>query len=145
MEYSTRSGDDSRPILLTKVPVAGRKEILSQFDLMENGGGQLAAEKMLARLRRRYWWPTMTTDNERKVQWCLSRSVHMKAMKMKWTESLAPFDTGVAVDILGPVTKATSTRAEHVLVLTNRFTMYTIAVALVATDFAEVAREMVEN
>ena len=46
--------DDSRPILLTIVPMAGRKEILSQFDLMETGGEQLAAEKMLARLRRRY-------------------------------------------------------------------------------------------
>ena len=36
--------DDSRSILLTIVPVAGRKEILSQFDLMETGGGQLAAD-----------------------------------------------------------------------------------------------------
>ena len=34
--------------LLTIVPVAGQKEIRSQFDLMEFGGGQLAAEKMLA-------------------------------------------------------------------------------------------------
>ena len=47
--------DGSSPTLLTIVPVAGRKEILSQFDLMETGGEQLAAEKMLARTRRRYW------------------------------------------------------------------------------------------
>ena len=140
--------DDSRPILLTILPVAGWKEILSQFDLMENGGGQLAAEKMLARLRRRYWWPTMRTDFERKVQWCLSRSVHMTEIKTKRAEGLAPFDPGIrfsAVDILGPVTKATSTRAKQVLVSTDLFTMSMVAVPLVSTDFANVAREIVEN
>ena len=29
--------DHSRPILLTKVPVEGRKELLSQFDFLETG------------------------------------------------------------------------------------------------------------
>ena len=38
---------------MTIVPLAGLKEIFGQFDLMETGGGQLAAEKMLAGLRRR--------------------------------------------------------------------------------------------
>ena len=47
--------DDSRPTLLTIVLVARPKEILSQFNLMETGGGQLAAENILVRLRRRYW------------------------------------------------------------------------------------------
>ena len=42
--------DGSRPTFLTIVPVAGRRETLRQFDFMETGGGQLAAEKMLARL-----------------------------------------------------------------------------------------------
>ena len=55
---------------------AGRKENLRLFDLMETGGGQHAAEKMLARIRRIYWWPTLRTDIERKVQWCLSRAVN---------------------------------------------------------------------
>ena len=128
------------PILLTIIPVAGRKEILSQFNLMETGGGQLAVEKMLTRLRRKYWWPTMKTDIERKVQWCQSRSVHMKEMKMKRAEGLAPVDPGirfraVAVDILGPVTMATSSRAKHVLVFTELFTMYTNTVPLVSTKF----------
>ena len=42
--------DGSRPTLLTTVPVAGRRKTLGQFDLIETGGGQLAAEKLLARL-----------------------------------------------------------------------------------------------
>ena len=60
--------DGSRPNLPTIVVVAGRKEFLSQLDLIGTGGEQLAAEKMLARIRRRYWWPTMITDIERNVQ-----------------------------------------------------------------------------
>ena len=59
--------DGSKPTLLTVVPAAGRKEILGQFDSMETRGGQLATEKTLAKLRQRYWWPTMRTDVERKV------------------------------------------------------------------------------
>ena len=143
--------DGSRPNLLTIIALAGRKEIFSQFDLIETGGGQLAAEKMLARLRRRYWWPTMRTDIETKVQGCLSRAVQMSEMKTtKRAQDLAPFDPGirfsaVAVDILGPVTMATSSKAKQVLVLTDLFTMYSIAVPLVTTDSADVAREIVEN
>ena len=142
-------GDGSRPTFLTIFLVAGPREILRQFDLIETGGGQLAAEKMLASLRLRYWWPAMRTDVERKVQECLSRGVQM-TMKMKRAEGLASFDPGiqfsaVGLDVLGPLTMTTSTRANHVLVMTDLFTMYTIAVPLVLTDSADVAREIVEN
>ena len=56
------------------VPVAGRKEIFSQFDLMETGGVQLAAEKTLAEIRKMFWLPKMRTDVERKANWCPSRA-----------------------------------------------------------------------
>ena len=61
----------------------------------------------------------------------------------------APFDPGirfttVAVDILGPVTM-TSSRAKHVLVLTDLFTMYAIAVSLVSTDASDVAQAIVQH
>ena len=60
-----------------------------------------------------------------------------------------PFDPGirfttVAVDILGPVTM-TSRRAKHVLVLTDLFTMYAIAVSLVSTDASDVAQAIVQH
>ena len=57
----------------------------------------------------------MRADIERKVQWCLSRAFNKSEMKTrKRAQGLAPFDPGigfstVAVDILGPVTKATIT------------------------------------
>ena len=74
----------------------------------------------------------------------------MKLTKTKRASGQAPFHPGirittVAVDIFGPVTMATSTRAKHVLVMTDHFARYTIAVPLVSTDFADVAREIVEN
>ena len=40
---------------------------------------------------------------------------------------------------------ATSTGAKHVLVMTDLFTMYAIAVLLVTMDSVDVAREIVEN
>ena len=106
--------------------MTGPKEILSQFGLTETDGGQLAAEKMLARLRQRYWWPTMSTNIERKVQWCLSRSVLLKEMKAKLAEVLTHSDPGirfsaVAVLFLGLVKMATISRAKHVLVFDRSF------------------------
>ena len=58
--------EGSEPTLLTVVPAAGRKEVLGQFDSMETRRGQLPTEKMMAKIRRRYWWPTMRTDVEKK-------------------------------------------------------------------------------
>ena len=135
------------PNLLTIVPVVGRKEILSQLDSMETGGGQPAAEKTLARIRKRLWLPTMSTDGERKVKWCLNRAHQSTEGKQKRVACQAPFDPGirfttVAVDILEPVTRATSTGLKRVLVMTDLFTMYAIAVT---TDSADVAREIVES
>ena len=67
-----------RPNLLAVVPVVRRKETLNQFDLMETGGGNLTAEKTPARIRKRFCWPTMRTDVERKANWRLSR-LHQSA------------------------------------------------------------------
>ena len=142
--------DGSRPNFLKRVLVVGRKEILNQLDLMETGGGQLAAEKTLARIRKSFWWPTIRTDVERKAIWCLNRAHQSTEEKQKRAVCQAPFDPGirfstVAVDIMGPVTRATSTGAKHVLVMTDLFTLYAIAVILVSTNSADVAREIVEN
>ena len=74
----------------------------------------------------------------------------MSELKMKQAQGLAPFDpeirfNAVPVDILGPVTMATSRRAKHVLVLTDLFTMYRVTVPLVSMDSAVVASEIVTN
>ena len=112
--------------------------------------GQLAAEKTLARIRQQFWWPTMRIDVERKTIWYLKLAHQGTKGKQKRAAGQAPFGPGirfstVAVDILGPVTMATSIGARHVLVKTDLFTMYGIAVPLVSTDSTDVAREIMQN
>ena len=141
--------DDSRPVLQTVVPIVGRKEILSQLHSSQTSGGHFAVEKTLARIRQQFWWPSMRTDVEKKVQWCLTYAARSTGGR-KRVAGLVPFKVGirfntVAADILGPVTLATRTRAKHILVITDLFTKYAVAVPLVSTDSAEVAREIVEN
>ena len=80
----------------------------------------------------------------------LSRAAQMTKKKTKRAEGIAPFDPGirfstVAVDILGLMTMATSIGAKHMLVMTDLITMYMIAVPLVSTDSADMAREILEN
>ena len=91
----------------------------------------------------------MGTDVEKKVQWCLTCAGRSTGGK-KRVAGLIPFKVGirfstVAADFLGPVTLATRTRAKHILVMTELFTKYAVAVPLVSTDSAEVAREIVEH
>ena len=86
---------------------------------------------------------------EKKVQWCLTCAARSTGGK-KRVAGLIIFQVGirfstVAADILGPVTLATRTRAKHILVMTDLFTKYAVAVSLVSTDSAEVARELVEH
>ena len=100
---------------------------------------------MLAKIRRQY-----CTDFERKVQWCLRQAAQSASGKGKRAAVQAPFDPRIrfstmAVDILGPITMVTRTRAKHVLVMTDMFTMYAIAVPLVSTDASDVAQAIVEH
>ena len=141
--------DDSQPILQTVVPAAGRREILNQLHASQTSVGHFAVEKTLARIRQRFWWPTMRTDVEKKVQWCLTCAARSTGGK-KRVAGLIPFQVGtrfstVAADILGPVTLATRTRAKHILVMTDLFTKYAVAVPLVSTDSAEVARKILKH
>ena len=70
--------------------------------------------------------------------------------KRKRAAVQAPFDHGIrfstmAVNILGPMTMATRTRAKHVLVMTDLFTMCAIAVPLVSIDASDVAQANVDH
>ena len=118
--------DNSRPVLQTVVPAAGRKEILIQLHSSQTSGGHFAVEKTLATIRQRFWWPMMRTDVEKKVQWCLTCAARSTGGKER-VGGLVPFKVGfrfntVAADILGSVTLAARTRAKHILVLTDLFT-----------------------
>ena len=92
----------------------------------------------------------MRTDVERKVQWCLNQAPQSANGKRKRAAVQAPFDPGIrfstmAVVTSGPMTMTTRTRAKHELVMTDKFTMYAIAVPLVSTDASDVAQAIVEH
>ena len=77
----------------------------------------------------------MRTDVERKAQWCSSQAAQNVSGKRERAAVQAPFDPGirfstVAVDVLGPMTMATQTKAKHVLGMTDMFTKYAIAFRL---------------
>ena len=46
--------DDSRPILQTVVPAAGRREILNQLHSSQSSGGHFAVEKTLSRIHQQF-------------------------------------------------------------------------------------------
>ena len=80
----------------------------------------------------------------------LSQAAQNVSGKRKRVAVQAPFDprirlSTVAVDILGPVTMATQTKAKHILVMTDMFTMYALAVPLVSTKASDVAQAIVEH
>ena len=110
--------EDSRPVFQRVVPIVGRREILSRLHSSQTSGGHFAIEKTLARIRQRFWWPSMRTDVEKKVQWCLTCAARSTGGR-KVVAGLVPFKEGirfntVAADILGLVTLATRTRAKHI-------------------------------
>ena len=86
--------DDSRPILQAMFPAAGRREILNQLHSSQTSGGHFAAEKTLARIRQRFWWPTMRTDVEKKVQWCRLTCAARSIGGKNRVAGLIPFDPG---------------------------------------------------
>ena len=82
--------DDLRPVLQKIVPATGRKEILNQLHSSQISGGHFAVEKTLARIRQRFWWPTMRTDVKKKIQWCLTCAARSTGGK-KRVAGLVPF------------------------------------------------------
>ena len=86
--------DDSRPVLQTVVPIVGRKEILSQLHSSLTSGGYFAVEKTLARIRQQFWWPSMRTDVEKKIQWCLTCAARSTGGR-KIVAGLVPFKVGI--------------------------------------------------
>jgi hypothetical protein len=98
---------------------------------------------MLAKLKRRYFWPGMRTDIQ---QWvlscdeCASRSgYNLKKNKMKKYRVGAPMER-VAMDVLGPLPR--STKGNHyILVIGDYFTKWIEAVCIpnqLATTVADV-------
>ena len=129
------------------VPETLQLEILE--DLHEGAaGGHLGADKTLARLQERYYWPgqyNQVRDWCRNCGTCATR----KSPVPKARAPLMPITTErplqlVATDILGPLPESTDGNV-YVLVIADYFTRYVEAYALPDQTATTVARYLVDE
>ena len=122
---------------------------MDQLHASPVSGGHFHLEKTLGRVRKRFWWPKVRFDVERKLQVCLPCAARNKGKKRRKAD-LQTFGVSirfhtVAADIMGPVTREKATGAKYVLALTDYFTKYVVTVPLVQTEAKDVAKTIVEN
>ena len=126
-----------------------RNEILYQLHDSTMSGGHYGVEKTLARIKQRFWWPSLKTSVEKHIanyDRCAARSTAGIERKAELQTFLlhGAFRT-MAADILGPVTLAKKSRARYILVMSDLFTKYAITVALEDITAATVANAIIDE
>ena len=120
-----------------------RNEIIYQLHDSPVSGGHFGVEKTLARIKQRFWWPSLRTSVERHIaicDRCAARSTAGIKRKAEWqTFSVHGACTTMAADILGTVTLARKSRARYILVMSDLFMKYAVTVALQDMTAATVA------
>ena len=112
-------------------------------------GGHFGVEKTLARIKQRFWWPSLETSVERHIanfDRCAARSTAgIKRKAELQTFSVHGAFKTLAADILGPVTLARKSRARYILVMSDLFTKYAVTVALQDMTAATVAKAIIDE
>lgn len=110
-------------------------------------GGHFNDKKTLAKVRRMYYWPRMSTHIKRYCRTC-DGCVARKTRKRKHKAPLKTFPMGtsfdrISIDIMGPLTK-TKKGNKYVVVVTDHFTKWTEAYATRNQEAATVAQPLVK-
>lgn len=127
------------------VPLALRERLLrAAHD--DAAAGHLGVEKTLARLRARYWWPTMASEARAHVLGCAAcaRFSTRGAPPTGFLVNVIagrPFEI-VGVDFVGPL-KTTANGFNYILVFVDYFTRWPEAFPVVAADAATCASMLV--
>ena len=93
--------DGAKDTLQLVVPAIHRSEILTQLHDQPTGA-HLGQEKMLSRLKQRYYWPGAMTDVKHWCSACVKSASPQKRAPLQSVEAGAPMQI-VAVDILRPL------------------------------------------
>ena len=125
------------------IPKDLRNEIFYQLHDSPMNGGHFGVDKTLARIKQRFWWPSLKTSVEKHVANC-DRCGARSTAGIKRKAELQTFSVHgafktMAADILRPVTLAKKSRARYTLVMSDLFTEYAVTVALQDTTAATVA------
>ena len=127
------------------VPKALRRELLQHLHCSEVSGGHFAVEKTLLRIKQRFWWPTVRSDVERTIRACGPCAAKATGGKQRKANLRSFVVTSrfsvIAADILGPVTTGGSSKAKHILVMTDMFTKYVVTTPLINTVSQTVAQQ----
>ena len=132
------------------VPSAAKRiEVWYKLHIFLLSGGHFAVEKTMWRTKQRFPWPGWRSSVEKhiaKETRCAARTTAGNGRKanLQTTEAKAPFRI-VAADILGPVTLAETSQAKYILMISDLFTKYVVAVPLIETTSKTVATALVEE
>ena len=126
-----------------------RHEILYQLPDSPMSGGPFGVEKTLARIKERFWWPSVETSVEKHIancDRCAARSIAgIKRKAELQTFSVHGAFRTMAADILGPLTLARKSKARYILVMSDLLTKYAVTVALQDMTAAMVANAIVDK
>ena len=131
------------------IPKETRNEISYQLHDSPMSGGNFGVEKTLARIKQRFWWPSLKTSVEKHIANC-DRCAARSAAGIKRKAELQTLSVHgafrtMAADILGPVTLARKYKARYILVMSDLFTKYSVTVALIDTTAATVADAILDE
>ena len=131
------------------IPKDMRNEILDQFHNSPMSGRHFRVEKTLARIKQRFWWPSLKTSVEKPIANCdrcaaTSTAGIKRKAEMRTFSVHGAFRT-MAADILGPVTLARKSWARYMLVMSDLFTKYAVTVALQDMTAATVANAIIDE
>ena len=131
------------------IPKEMQNEILYQLHDSPISGGHFGVEKTLARIKQRFWWPSLETSVEKHIANC-DRCAARSTAEIKRKAELPNFSVHgafrtMAADILGPVTLAKESRARYILVTSDLFTIYAVTVALQDMTAATVSNALIDE
>ena len=129
------------------IPKELRNEILYQLHDSSMSGRHFGVEKTLARIKQRFWWPSVKTSVEKHIANC-DRCAARCTAGIKRKAELQTFSVHeafrtMAADILGPVTLAKKSRARYILAMGDLLTKYAVTLALQDMTAATVANAII--
>ena len=131
------------------IPKEIRNEILYQLHDSSKSGGHFGIEKTLARIKKRFWWPSFKRSVEKQTtncdRWAITSTARTKRKAELQTFSVHGAIRTMAAAMLGHVATAKKSRARYVLVMSDLCTKYPVTAALQNMTTARVINAIIDE